>query len=342
MARSHGRILASIWAPGSDFLLLDSDAQRQFMFLLSQPDLSHAGLIPLRARRWAQSAADLTTDCVQTALKKLEAARFVVIDEDTEELLIRTYVRGDGVYKQPKVMIRMAEDAAVMASPRLRAAFVAEMRRIPLAELREGEQLDVAERVIGELLAAFTDSAETLRRTHRDTPSVGYGEGVSDTHPDTPLCVCARGPHPPSPKPNPQNHSLADQLDPEAFALVTPDGATDSKRPTLDDHFAEFWSNYPRKVGKDSARPAWDKARKRSSIEAILAGAKRIAADPNLPEAKYIPHPTTWLNRGGWDDEPFPDRSIRTGDDRRPMFDAWDRNAAAIDARMTANPQIGA
>jgi hypothetical protein len=72
--------------------------------------------------------------------------------------------------------------------------------------------------------------------------------------------------------------------------------------------FEEFWSNYPRKVGKDKALTAWQAARKRTSDQAIRDGAARMSADPNLPEAQFIPHPTTWLTRGGWNDEPFPPR----------------------------------
>lgn len=125
--------------------------------------------------------------------------------------------------------------------------------------------------------------------------------------------------------------------------VVTPDGATERDQgPTnLDRQFAEFWATYPRRVGKDDGRKAWDRARKRASIEAILAGAQRVAADPNLPEQKFIAHPATWLNRGGWDDEPFPGRG-RAANPRREMFDAWDRNAAAIDAGFPAPPMIGA
>lgn len=57
MARTHGRIMAAIWNDG-DFIALRGSAQRMFMFLLSQPDLSHAGLLPMRVNRWAKKAED--------------------------------------------------------------------------------------------------------------------------------------------------------------------------------------------------------------------------------------------------------------------------------------------
>jgi hypothetical protein len=74
--------------------------------------------------------------------------------------------------------------------------------------------------------------------------------------------------------------------------------------------FAEFYMAYPRKVGKEAARKAFEKAAKKTPASVIVAGAQRLAADPNLPvEVQFIPHPSTWLGRGGWDDEPLPTRS---------------------------------
>jgi hypothetical protein len=110
---------------------------------------------------------------------------------------------------------------------------------------------------------------------------------------------------PKSKSPSPTPDRTAPTLD---GLLVTPDGATE--RMTLDQHFDVFWEAYPRKVGKDDARKVWDRKRKQVATQVILDGAQRLAEDPNLPEdRKFIPHPTTWLARGGWDDEPLPPRN---------------------------------
>jgi len=74
----------------------------------------------------------------------------------------------------------------------------------------------------------------------------------------------------------------------------------DSAKPS----FAEFYLAYPRKVGKEAARRAFEKAAKLTDSEVIVAGARRYAADPNLPDKQFIPHPSTWLSEGRWDDEP--------------------------------------
>ena len=91
---------------------------------------------------------------------------------------------------------------------------------------------------------------------------------------------------------------------------------TKEKKDITDDflRFDEFWDIYPRKVGKNSALKAYTTARGRyvgsvGDFEAtVLTGALALAQDPNLPAAQYIPHPTTWLNREGWNDDPYPER----------------------------------
>lgn len=75
--------------------------------------------------------------------------------------------------------------------------------------------------------------------------------------------------------------------------------------------FVEFWQIYPRKVGKRRAESAYRQALGRVDAGVIRAGAARLAADPNLPELQFIPHPTTWLNRDGWEDDPFPSSNGR-------------------------------
>jgi hypothetical protein len=70
--------------------------------------------------------------------------------------------------------------------------------------------------------------------------------------------------------------------------------------------FARFWEIYPRKVGKIAARKAWDRLTVKPDI--VIEGVERMIADPNLPSLEFLPHPSTWLNEGRWEDEPYPVR----------------------------------
>lgn len=150
MARSEARLAVTIWTD-PDFLALSPTAQRMFMFLLSQPDLAHTGVLALRERRWSKAAAGLTTAQVTGDLEELTAARFLVVDEDTEELLIRSFIRRDKVYRQPNVLRAAADHLGVVTSPIILAAIAAELRRVATAE-------DIGEAsasIIADMLAAL-------------------------------------------------------------------------------------------------------------------------------------------------------------------------------------------
>ena len=67
--------------------------------------------------------------------------------------------------------------------------------------------------------------------------------------------------------------------------------------------FDEFWSLYPRKVGKQAAIRKWDHVTKRTEPEVIIAGLKRLLPELTATERRYQPNPATWLNQGRWEDE---------------------------------------
>lgn len=138
--RSEARIFASIWNDKA-FKSLSPSRQRQYFFLLSQPDLSYCGVIPLRARRWARSAEGLTVDHVQDDLEGLaqpfpegSTKPLIVVDGDTEEVFVRSLIRLDGIWKIPNLLKSAREAATLIESPRIRAALLEELLRIPVDE----------------------------------------------------------------------------------------------------------------------------------------------------------------------------------------------------------------
>jgi len=54
-----------------------------------------------------------------------------VVDDDTEELLVRSFIRNDGVAGQPNVLKMALREAQQTASPRLRSTLATELRRLP-------------------------------------------------------------------------------------------------------------------------------------------------------------------------------------------------------------------
>ena len=85
---------------------------------------------------------------------------------------------------------------------------------------------------------------------------------------------------------------------------------------TNDSFFDDFWNIYPRKQGKGKAREAFVSAVKKFGLEPIMNGVHRFANDPNLPDPKFVPLPTTWLNQERWDDGPLPLNRSLTNSER--------------------------
>ena len=80
--------------------------------------------------------------------------------------------------------------------------------------------------------------------------------------------------------------------------------------PTLgsddDPDFAAFWSAYPRKESKGTARKAWRTARRKADAQTIIKAAERYRDDPARKGSarEFTAHPATWLNGERWADYP--------------------------------------
>lgn len=126
----YGKLLSRIWSD-SEFIVLTARAQQVYCLLLSHPSRNLAGILPLTLKRWAASTADGTVENVSHALGSLAANKFIVIDWDLEEVLIRTYIRNDEVYRQPNLMTAARRFALQATSPALRWALHDELTRLP-------------------------------------------------------------------------------------------------------------------------------------------------------------------------------------------------------------------
>lgn len=93
MARSHARLKTSIHRD-QDFLERTPEAKLTYLILLSDPRLTIAGVMELADRRWARTTGyDL--DTLTAALTELEEHGYIVVDSNTDEMLIRTLAKHD-------------------------------------------------------------------------------------------------------------------------------------------------------------------------------------------------------------------------------------------------------
>ena len=267
MARRYGKLYVGIWRD-PDFIALTKDAQHLYMFLLSQPDLNSAGTLTMALNRWATRAADTDREDMTQALHELSKHSFVVVDETSEEVLIRSYIRRDEGWKSPNVMRGIVQTATNVLSETLRACIRDELQKIDTSAL----------------------STKINERTGRSTKQVideTIAWGVREFQ------DCAKDPSVVAWSPH------ATQLD--GFpSMPIP------KAPPPTDGFDLFWATYPRKTRRREAEEAWKAALNRASEKQILDAVKAFANDPNLPAEKYVATPAKWLRGDGWEDDPLP------------------------------------
>lgn len=128
MPRDHARIQTAIWGD-PDFRALPERAQRLYFLALSQPRLSYCGVLDYMPTRLAKFSADSTPRTVSNAVSVLESRGFVVTDPDTSELLIRSFVRHDGLLESPNVTKAMVKDYWSVLSDDIKKAIADELSR---------------------------------------------------------------------------------------------------------------------------------------------------------------------------------------------------------------------
>ncbi len=78
--------------------------------------------------------------------------------------------------------------------------------------------------------------------------------------------------------------------------------------------FENFWKIYPRKVGKLAALKSWEKISPNLELQNKMKETVELQKKTDQwkkENGQYIPHPSTWLNQGRWDDDVGQNKSTR-------------------------------
>ena len=143
-------------------------------------------------------------------------------------------------------------------------------------------------------------AARMLAAVPNSASGTATGTPVALPNPATGVPVAESGSAPsPSPSPSPIPNTPH-----------TPQGGkrgrkTETEKNACLPGFTVFWTAYPRKIGKQAAMKAWVKLCPDEALQAEILGAL-AAQKPHLDKrenGRFIPHPSTWLNAGQWDDE---------------------------------------
>lgn len=129
MARNYAQIKVSIWSD-DDFRAMSPQAQHLYFVILTSATTNVAGVADWRPKRIASLAGGWTEREVRKAAQELADANYIVIDDDTEEVAVRTFIRHDGVLRSFKSAKGMATCWARVYSTRIKASIAHECRRV--------------------------------------------------------------------------------------------------------------------------------------------------------------------------------------------------------------------
>lgn len=100
MGNEYRMIYTAIWTD-PDFRKLSGAAQRLYMLMLTHPSLSACGVLDWKEAKLAKFAGDTTVQVLREAAYELGRGGFIAVDPETEEALVRSFVRHDGKLKSP-------------------------------------------------------------------------------------------------------------------------------------------------------------------------------------------------------------------------------------------------
>ena len=190
----YGKIFKRVWGD-ADFKALTCQQQLLYLKLVSQTDISLAGVLTLATIRWAGQTAGVTDKDIARTLAELEAARFIVCDRETQEVLVRSYVRNDLGWRSSKTMKAVKAAVGRILSPRLRGVVSAELLKVDTSglsdrksetyELSPREYIDSAIRDLVDENPPVDTPCDTPSDTPCDTPCDTPSDGVSRSGPLT-------------------------------------------------------------------------------------------------------------------------------------------------------------
>lgn len=194
--KDHARVNLGIWGD-DDWLDLSPSAQHLYLVLWTSPGLSYCGAGEWRPGKIAQRAAGWTTADVEQAAAELSRELFLLIDAETEEFLLRSWMKHDRLWKQPHMAVSMANARSDMASRGLRGVVVHEVQKIR----RDNPGLGAwTKEPVLELLAQKAVDPQSLPTFHPSSHPPVDPSCVETKHVDTdPI---SEPPSTPSPSPN--------------------------------------------------------------------------------------------------------------------------------------------
>ena len=316
MAREYGKVLMSAWTD-REFCALSRQSQGTYFFLASQSDLNRAGVITMALNRWASRCGENDRDLILKDMGELARAAFIVVDEDQEEVLVRSYIRADEGWKSPNIMVAIANAARQISSETLRAVISDELSKINTSGLSVTINAKTGRSTQEFIESVISGAKKSLNQCEKNPSVMAWGTlsgRVTETLSNEAKSERVTGRVP--------RGSLTTTTTPTTTTTTT---STTTSTPAItvigDNGFDAFWDVYDKKQGRKEAIAKYRVALKKRGVTAdllLVAASEYIywqRAEHKHPEFTKLA--TTWLNGEHWNDErATPVRKLATTDQR--------------------------
>lgn len=270
MARDRANIRTDIWND-DDFRQLSANAQLLYLQLLTSATLTYAGVADWRPKRIAALACGRNAKDVEAAAEELSNGLYIVIDEDTEEVMIRSFLKHDGLLQKPNVAKAMVTAYGQVYSLTLKGVIVHELTR--LAERFPKWNAFSLPGVQDILLNRSFNPSELLRN--------GSGKGSGKGSENSPPLLTT-------------NYLLR---------------ATNNHQPAIKDRdleplFETAYKHWPKKTERKKSLDKLKTLAKTRDVNELAADIIRFGdAYAATTEKQFVPALNVWLNGERWTDE---------------------------------------
>lgn len=292
MSRKHANLHTDIWND-PDFRALTAQAQLLYIQMLSSATLTYAGVADWRPKRIALLSKGRTAREVEDALEELLDGLFLVVDEESEEVFVRSFFKWDGLLRKPNVTKAMVKAWDKVHSLTLKAVIVHELQRLRsqfpewpafvagvVDELCERDSLDPREVVAGRVPGRVSE-----RDAERNAPLLTTNYLLPTT------------------------------------GLPATDSAPSAQE--IESLFDQAYSRWPKKAERKKSLEKFKQACRKRDPDELVADIIRFGdAYAATTDVQYVPALVVWLNGERWTDALPQPRRRDTGPTRAEQ--AWE------------------
>lgn len=217
MPMDYAQVRRDIWSD-EDFRELPAASQWLYLHVITSPTISYCGVADWRPARIAALTADQTARSIELAAVELEGNHYLIVDRETEEVLVRSWVKHDGLMGKWNMAAALARTYGEVASKVLRGVIVHELRRLKKNDptMRGWERDDIV-KLLAKPAITPADALQVLTpneaivgpESPKESPSERGKESPNDRGADRGKeSPSERGSPTPSPPPSPYSPSI--------------------------------------------------------------------------------------------------------------------------------------